>query len=201
MFPLIKKTLLGITLFLITGIIVLFSIYDGFYILEKKPLTISVNQSPKNDTIVYVINLDRSKERFAKILPLIQNLNLPYERISAVDGKKLSKQEITHYVDMKPYKIEPLRVGEVGCYLSHAQAWKQFLESDYQNAIIFEDDVSFDPALLKDMIHKTKSYPDAWDICSFDLGDINKSIVGLPIKKIDRQQLNIYHMHFRSLWK
>jgi glycosyl transferase family 25 len=97
----------------------------------------------------------------------VGKLGLPLERISAVDGSMLSDVEITEVVDIATYrsyfKMLPER-GTVGCSLSHEKAWRKFLESDHEYAVIFEDDVQFDPLELKKVIESALINNDLWDL-------------------------------------
>ncbi|GHU19377.1 hypothetical protein FACS189472_09070 [Alphaproteobacteria bacterium] len=100
-------------------------------------------------SIMLVINLERATERLAYVLPNISALAIPYEIVTAVDGRELSQEKIKSIVDTESYqkffKMLP-EPGTVGCSLSHEKALKRFLESDNEFALIFEDDVFFDPA-------------------------------------------------------
>jgi glycosyl transferase family 25 len=115
----------------------------------------------------YLINLDRARERYSFAMRSLDGLGLPLERISAVDGSNLSDAEIMDVVDVAAYrsyfKMLPER-GSIGCSLSHEKAWRKFLESDNEYAIIFEDDVQFDPPELKKVIEFTLENNNLWDL-------------------------------------
>jgi GR25 family glycosyltransferase involved in LPS biosynthesis len=119
----------------------------------------------------YLINLDRAKERLNFVMPAISALDLPMERISAIDGKTLSRKEIESVVDMENYKkffkMKP-EIGTIGCSLSHKKAWSRFLESDNEFAIIFEDDVQFHPAELRETVKLATGKKALWDIVNFE---------------------------------
>lgn len=120
----------------------------------------------------FLINLDRATERFEFVKPHIDQLELPVERVSAVDGNLLSEEEIFKVCDQeqfkKYFKMLPER-GTIGCSLSHEKAWKRFLESEYEFALIFEDDVVFNPYELKSCVESAIEKKDLWDILSFEL--------------------------------
>jgi glycosyl transferase family 25 len=120
----------------------------------------------------YLINLDRATERLSFVMPQILALGLPLERISAVDGKILSRKEIESVADAETYKkrFKTLpEVGTIGCSLSHEKTWRKFLESDYEFALIFEDDVQFDPKELLETVKSVVEKKFLWDIASFEL--------------------------------
>ena len=113
----------------------------------------------------FVINLDRSRERFLKIKNLLDEISVPFERISAVDGKSLSNEEFfEHYskeLNAKNYFI-PLRDGEIGCYLSHIKIWKEIVARNLDYALILEDDANPYP-LIKYLPKILENIEDMWD--------------------------------------
>ncbi len=142
---------------------------------------------------VFIINLDRSKERFEKIQPLVLQLGFPTKRISAIDGSKLQEQDSKEKVDEKQYlKLmgDFPKKGTIGCSLSHIKTWEKFLASDSQYAIVFEDDVSFDPEKLKKVVHELIQNKQLWDIVTFE---IHRHGNPLTLKKLqNNQELVVY---------
>jgi GR25 family glycosyltransferase involved in LPS biosynthesis len=59
--------------------------------------------------------------------------------------------------------------GTVGCSLSHKIAWELFLESADEFAVIFEDDIKFDPQELSETIAAVMEKKHLWDIVGFEL--------------------------------
>lgn len=119
----------------------------------------------------YVLNLDRAKERRNFILSQVNELGIPYERIAAVDGKAISEEERDNIVHNESYKnffkMLP-ESGTIGCSLSHEKAWRCFLESDNEFALVFEDDVKFEPQKLAEVVESAIDHKDIWDILSFE---------------------------------
>ncbi len=118
----------------------------------------------------YIINLDRSQDRWEKIgqSPGFARLNVI--RVAAVDGQKLSPP----YPDFSPWgyffcqgrKILP---ATVACNLSHVKALRQFLDSGKEHAVICEDDVSA-VAELPEILEQVLKYADSLDfvrLCGF----------------------------------
>ncbi len=136
-----------------------------------------------NSVGVFLINLDRATERLAFVKPNIDQLNLPVEKISAIDGNLLTEEEIREICDQKQFKkyfkMLPER-GTIGCSLSHEKALERFLESEYEFALIFEDDVVFNPHELRECVNKAIEKKNLWDILSFEM--IHD---GLPLKVAD----------------
>lgn len=95
----------------------------------------------------FVINLDRSKDRLDAITGKLDALGIDFQRVSAVDGSKISeeqKKELLYPIDHFETKVRftrELTNGEIGCFLSHRECWKRLLDSDEKWALIMEDDI------------------------------------------------------------
>lgn len=165
------KTFKFFILTLFITIITIFIAFDGFFILKKTNINIQNNQGPFNGIGIFVINLEKSKARYNYIIPQLQQLNLPITRINAIDGNQLSDDDINHKVDIKAchkFLGYPPIKGAIGCSLSHIEFWQSFLKSNYEFAVLFEDDVSFNPKELKEVIQTLTKHADLWDVCSFE---------------------------------
>lgn len=113
----------------------------------------------------YVINLDRSKDRWDAIAQQLQGLGLPFTRIPAVDGKQASPEQRA-CLDETSYQKKhgkPSLPGELGCYLSHVKAIQTFLLSDALFALILEDDAIFAEGFV-DAVHELMQHPKRWDM-------------------------------------
>nr|WP_136252784.1 glycosyltransferase family 25 protein [Ningiella ruwaisensis] len=99
---------------------------------------------------IFVINLDRSEGRLKKASTQLDNLGIKFERISAVDGRAISREELyKHYcIEQNKQKYHrALTPGEIACYLSHRKAWQQIVERALPAAIILEDDFLIESGL------------------------------------------------------
>ena len=82
---------------------------------------------------IYVINLERRKDRRDRIESTLNDLNLDYQIRNAVDVKKIDDdyvlglgiKPLPFYKD--PYNDRPLNLGEIGCFLSHFFIWKDVI--------------------------------------------------------------------------
>ena len=81
----------------------------------------------------YVINLDSSTKRLDEFYAAFNKISLKIEKISAVDGKLIDIETFSDENLCKKQMGRGLQPGEVGCYLSHKKAIKQFLS--YQKKI------------------------------------------------------------------
>ncbi len=92
--------------------------------------------------IIYWINLDRSENRRNNMEKLLKTINIKNERISAVDGKFDSDDDIYgKYISEDGFNKTRI---EYACLLSHLLTIKEFAESPYEYAIILEDDLSLE---------------------------------------------------------
>ena len=117
------------------------------------------------DLLVLVINLDRSPERLKRMAERLNHLPFEWQRLPAIDGGALS--ELRHEeVDENLYERQhgkPLARAEVGCYLSHVTAMKQFLRSDKHYLLLFEDDAYPEEAFVA-VLEELLNQSDTWDI-------------------------------------
>ncbi|RUM96918.1 glycosyltransferase family 25 protein [Pseudaminobacter arsenicus] len=113
---------------------------------------------------VFVINLDRSPERLAKIRKRAEEIGIDLIRVRAVDGAQLTpehSQKVDHASFARDHgkRILP---AEIGCYLSHLDALQIVADSPESHAVIVEDDVQFNPdflAFLDDLVAL-----EGWDV-------------------------------------
>lgn len=112
----------------------------------------------------YVLNLDRSPERWTRFNESFSRSGLDVVRVPAVDGQTidLSDPKISHW---KSRLFHGARVNGylVGCSLSHFKAMERFLETDDEHAMICEDDVSAKPE-LGSVLDAAFAYRRSWDI-------------------------------------
>jgi len=91
---------------------------------------------------VYVINLDSRTDRWKSLLEAEPSL-AGAERISAVDGRKLSlTPELCQLFQHNNFKWKK---SVMGCILSHVSIWKKVLQEKGDSFLIVEDDVRLEP--------------------------------------------------------
>ena len=83
-----------------------------------------INEKQNYD--VFVINLDRSKERMLNVKKQLNNENIDFYRFPAVDGAKLNKKKIIRTGTLKNHKMD---IGALGCSLSHIGIWKNIIKT------------------------------------------------------------------------
>jgi hypothetical protein len=101
----------------------------------------SDNQILNGIDIIYWINLDRSPDRKTRMLEMFTDSafkEIPIKRFSAVDGKNENIDE------MMTIRKRKLTNPEYGCLLSHLEIINEFSKTDYQVAMVMEDDITLD---------------------------------------------------------
>lgn len=96
---------------------------------------------------IYILNLDSSPERYEAVSTELNALNLVGDRVSGIDGSKLSSEQQNIYSPELNSKFfrHSLSNGEIGCYLGHRKIWQLMVDNNIDRAIILEDDVVFHP--------------------------------------------------------
>ena len=124
----------------------------------------------------YVINLQKNKEKYDRILKNMNELNIIPERFDAIYGKDLDEEYINKITN--PYVNYTLNternmdsdigtLGGIGCYLSHLELWKLLLDSDKDIFLILEDDAKQINQSLKDIndfINNVNNICPDWDL-------------------------------------
>jgi GR25 family glycosyltransferase involved in LPS biosynthesis len=115
--------------------------------------------------IIYWINLDRSKDRYASINKIFKDEcfeGIPKERISAFDGKLNPTMLMEHFV------LETKKQPDTayGCLLSHLESIRTFHNSSHDIALILEDDINLEfKKYWKETVKQImQNAPSDWDI-------------------------------------
>lgn len=101
---------------------------------------------------VYVINLDRRPDRLRDIAEKLASIGVGFERISAVDGRKINpKRNVNRFLASLYSGPDSNMLAAVGCYLSHRSIWQRMVRDGVTQALILEDDadpVSWDENIM-----------------------------------------------------
>uniref|UniRef100_A0A4W3GK77 Cerebral endothelial cell adhesion molecule n=1 Tax=Callorhinchus milii TaxID=7868 RepID=A0A4W3GK77_CALMI len=99
---------------------------------------------------IFLINLRRRPERRERMLQSLYEQEIDCKLVDAVDGSALNSSTLKAMgIDMLPGYNDPfshrtLTKGEVGCFLSHYNIWKEIVDRKLNNILVFEDDVRFE---------------------------------------------------------
>ncbi|XP_028828060.1 procollagen galactosyltransferase 1 [Denticeps clupeoides] len=122
---------------------------------------------------VFLINLARRADRRERMLRTLRELEVGCKVTAAVDGKALNISQIAAlgikmvpgYND--PYHGRPLTKGEVGCFLSHYNIWKEIAERRLKTSLVIEDDLRFEVFFkrrLQNLMQEVESEGLDWDL-------------------------------------
>jgi glycosyl transferase family 25 len=89
---------------------------------------------------IWVVNLDKSKDRLSRITKNLDDLGLKFNRFSAIYGKELDKQTINNTTTVMCRNLL-CNHGMLGCSQSHKKLWQQLINDPNTNSyLILEDD-------------------------------------------------------------
>lgn len=134
-----------------------------------------------------VINLERSTKRLADMQAQFGACGADFERIEAVDARKLPESVRDIHVSADPMRVFDL--ATIACFLSHREAWKTLSDSDHEVGIVFEDDVVFGESAGQ-FFADAKWFPDQIDIVKLET--FNKVAV---FKTSSLHQVGPYRLH------
>lgn len=143
--------------------------------------------------IIYLINLDGSDERLETATTCLSHQGIDFRRISAFDGRKIDPVGYPEYDEVKAlsYMGRKLAGGEIGCYFSHVNCAKTFLESDADYAVILEDDMIPTENLMskiEQMLEKLRDQ--TWFL--INIGALKRKIF-TPLFNIENHQISKAH--------
>ncbi len=114
----------------------------------------------------FILHLERASSRWPNVQSLVVRLPIESEVVAAVDGARLSAQEVGRaYAPRRfqpRYPFAPTRT-EVGVFLSHRAAWRRIVDDALDFAFIFEDDAEIDPASFAALLDFITAERSAWD--------------------------------------
>lgn len=98
--------------------------------------------SPSN-TAAFLLNLAERSDRLERFTKDAAAAGLEFTRVEGVDGRKLSMGDRFQKSTLRcAFTCSP---GAIGCYLGHMSIMKEFLKTDKQWLLTFEDDAGIPP--------------------------------------------------------
>lgn len=89
---------------------------------------------------IFLVNLDRSKDRLLAFEEQMSGLGLVYERVPAVDGSFISQNDADKLSQTNVSGF-PWEKGAMGCFLSHRKVWERIIAQKEEWAFVAEDDI------------------------------------------------------------
>lgn len=88
----------------------------------------------------FLINLDRSPDRLRWIQQRTSELGIALSRVSAVDGRSLSSDEVQRWTNVVHSRFG-MGPNEIACFLSHRKIWQMIVSDQVPWSFIAEDDI------------------------------------------------------------
>lgn len=144
----------------------------------------------------YVVSMKERPDRWKRFTdqPAIKAIK-GLKRTAAVNGKKLNyrtdkrisiRTRLNIFRNYRRSHHEMATLGAVGCSLSHIQAWKQFLKSGANVALILEDDAIITESMLNMVNETSATLPSGWGIWVLGCYRPNLVYEHLPTKPWNR---------------
>lgn len=111
---------------------------------------------------VYVINLDRAPDRMAKTARQCEAQGIPFKRVPAVDGTRVSASTLAKVAS--PVCQKMCSPSVIGCALSHMRVWRAVLRAGYDRVLVLEDDVQLAPEFRKKLLRALEEVPADFDV-------------------------------------
>jgi glycosyl transferase family 25 len=114
---------------------------------------------------LWVVNLDRARDRRTFVEESFGALGLSPRIVPAVDGRELDAGIRSQYSELNAMYTygRPLVDGHIACSLSHLSVYRTMLEEGLDEVAVFEDDVRPSPALVEVLAERDR-FPDDADI-------------------------------------
>jgi GR25 family glycosyltransferase involved in LPS biosynthesis len=136
--------------------------------LSSNKITLSLN----NSVPVFIISM--KEDRLQNCIQQLSKIGIQQpNHFQACVGKEMDKAKLVKYGLISPYFDfgcpTSMIPGTIGCLLSHISIYQWLLDSHYEHALIFEDDVVFDRSVTNDYeipqyIQRIISSPSNWGI-------------------------------------
>lgn len=121
---------------------------------------------------VYVINLDKDRERMESIGNQLKGLGIEYTRFSAIKGANVRRSKY-----LSDFCETFCTDGMKGCAISHRLIWDDVVANNYKRVLILEDDAVLSSNFNEEFERGWKQVPKDFDLfylgCHFKCGDSN----------------------------
>lgn len=138
--------------------------------------------------ITYVINMEGAVSRMEHMKSQLAAAGLEYVRQEGVVGSQL-REPHEHFSRWSYRYLHGRKWAprELGCYLSHIECLKKFIASDYDYALILEDDATVDKNLLN-ILSQATAFSNDWNMLRLSTVNSGK---WFPVRKIDNYSLSV----------
>src|SRR5690554_1354271 len=125
--------------------------------MGQSSITNLSDPSPK----IVVLTLERAQDRQARIARLLEEASITYDFFKGTDGAGTNNPIVKLYDEKLRIRTkgQSLSPGQLGCFASHYRIWQQCV-SERRSYLVLEDDVTFDPLLLKEFLASAHEFPE-----------------------------------------
>lgn len=130
---------------------------------------------------VWVVNLDKSVDRWSKCQVEFSANNVTAERFPATLGKAMTEAELQEHTTFGARYF--CTAGMIGCFMSHLRIWQRIVKEDIPAVVVLEDDVVLYPDFNDKLKVLLADLPKDWDICLIGaVGCIGQDKEAFPMK-------------------
>ncbi len=141
-FLLPKKRLLGIFLIFLSGLLYFFTLIEKPNIVKTEVPSIVISTPPTikinpNKVKIYVVNIDKNKERWNLVHSLLDDLGLKHERFRATDGVNLSVIDLktNQKINLSDVKKGNKKIEIGKQYLVGCEGYNQLIQFGYNQSM------------------------------------------------------------------
>ncbi|XP_060535220.1 glycosyltransferase 25 family member [Cylas formicarius] len=156
---------------------ILLKVVDSGEPLHLNDILAKFVRLPTKDTLqfdqIFMINLRRRTDRRKRMQYCFDVLGLDVSTVDAVDGRALNESFLESIAFMPeffdPYHKRPMKLGEIGCFLSHYHIWQDVVDKKYESVLVLEDDIRFEPFFrfnVQNVMDEVNRIAD-WDLVYF----------------------------------
>lgn len=126
---------------------------------------------------IFCISLKDQLYRIESCKKEFEKSKLDFQFFYGIDGSKTNLKVITD----NTLNYTQMNSGRIGCFLSHYMLWNHILYSDYEEALILEDDFEF-VVSFEEVLNYKKDLPNEWDLffigycCETNINPITENI-------------------------
>jgi glycosyl transferase, family 25 len=140
---------------------------------------------------VFVINLDRSPDRWRFMREQADILDVDIERVPAVDGVAVPETMRWEFLSSTGAIHSKLSKGEVGCYASHLVVYQRIIDAGMPHALVLEDDSVLPDDIMQIAGEAVARCPGNWDI--IHLSSVLKKRKVVPIAALGQGRHIVRH--------
>eukprot|EP00930_Biecheleria_cincta_P001495 TRINITY_DN102632_c0_g1_i1.p1 TRINITY_DN102632_c0_g1~~TRINITY_DN102632_c0_g1_i1.p1 ORF type:complete len:467 (-),score=50.74 TRINITY_DN102632_c0_g1_i1:40-1440(-) len=112
---------------------------------------------------VWVVNLDRSIERWNRLESQLKEQHVAAERFPATLGAALTDAELKDKATTAARLFCTL--GMIGCFVSHQRVWQRVVDEDLPAVVVLEDDAVVFANFNSNLQRLIGEMPEDWDVC------------------------------------